>query len=64
MNESIIPTVSRKWSKAEWALRVQLAEFYRLVEYLGWSEMIFNHIPVGLLSRALLPRQSIWPILR
>ncbi|WP_306026871.1 class II aldolase/adducin family protein [Stappia sp. MMSF_3263] len=25
-------------------LRVQLAEFYHLVAYLGWTEMIFNHI--------------------
>jgi ribulose-5-phosphate 4-epimerase/fuculose-1-phosphate aldolase len=25
-------------------LRVQLAEFYHLIEYLGWTEMIFNHI--------------------
>ena len=28
----------------ERALRVQLAEFYHLVDFLGWSEMIFNHI--------------------
>lgn len=25
-------------------MRVQLAEFYHLVAYLGWTEMIFNHI--------------------
>jgi hypothetical protein len=48
MNDAVASTVSRKWSKAEWALRVQLAEFHRLVEYLGWSEMIFNHISVRL----------------
>lgn len=33
-------------SDAEWALRVQLAHCYRLVDYLGWTEMIFNHISV------------------
>ena len=31
-------------SGEEAALRVQLAEFYHLVEDLGWTEMIFNHI--------------------
>ncbi len=33
-------------SDAEWALRVQLAHCYHLVDYLGWTEMIFNHISV------------------
>lgn len=33
-------------SDAEWALRVQLTHCYRLVDYLGWTEMIFNHISV------------------
>lgn len=33
---------------AEWALRVQLADFYHLVDYLGWTEMIFNHISARL----------------
>ena len=33
-------------SDEERALRVQLAEFYHLVEFLGWTEMIFNHISV------------------
>jgi ribulose-5-phosphate 4-epimerase/fuculose-1-phosphate aldolase len=28
----------------EWALRVQLAACYRLCDYFGWTEMIFNHI--------------------
>jgi ribulose-5-phosphate 4-epimerase/fuculose-1-phosphate aldolase len=28
----------------EWRLRVQLAACYRLFDYLGWTEMIFNHI--------------------
>ncbi|WP_226898567.1 class II aldolase/adducin family protein [Mangrovicoccus algicola] len=29
-------------------LRVQLADFYHLVSYLGWTELIFNHISVRL----------------
>jgi ribulose-5-phosphate 4-epimerase/fuculose-1-phosphate aldolase len=28
----------------EWALRVDLAACYRIFDYLGWTEMIFNHI--------------------
>jgi ribulose-5-phosphate 4-epimerase/fuculose-1-phosphate aldolase len=35
-------------SDAEWALRIQLAHCYRLVDYLGWTEMIFNHISARL----------------
>jgi ribulose-5-phosphate 4-epimerase/fuculose-1-phosphate aldolase len=31
-------------SDSEQALRVQLAHCYHLVDYLGWTEMIFNHI--------------------
>jgi ribulose-5-phosphate 4-epimerase/fuculose-1-phosphate aldolase len=30
--------------QAEWELRVQLAACYRIFDYLGWSELIFNHI--------------------
>jgi ribulose-5-phosphate 4-epimerase/fuculose-1-phosphate aldolase len=29
---------------SEWELRVDLAACYRLFDYLGWTEMIFNHI--------------------
>jgi ribulose-5-phosphate 4-epimerase/fuculose-1-phosphate aldolase len=29
---------------AEWKARVQLAACYRIFDYLGWVEMIFNHI--------------------
>ncbi|WP_459617147.1 class II aldolase/adducin family protein [Bordetella sp. 2513F-2] len=34
--------------ETEWRLRVQLADFYHLVDYLGWTEMIFNHISARL----------------
>ena len=38
-----------RWSDAEWALRVQLADCYHAIDYLGWTEMmIFNHISVRL----------------
>jgi ribulose-5-phosphate 4-epimerase/fuculose-1-phosphate aldolase len=29
---------------AEWAARVELASCYRLFDFLGWTEMIFNHL--------------------
>jgi ribulose-5-phosphate 4-epimerase/fuculose-1-phosphate aldolase len=32
------------FSSEEWALRLELAACYRLFDYLGWTEMIFNHI--------------------
>ena len=31
-------------SSEEWELRVQLAACYRIFDYLGWVELIFNHI--------------------
>jgi ribulose-5-phosphate 4-epimerase/fuculose-1-phosphate aldolase len=44
MNE-MSPQKRHRWNDAEWALRVQLADCYHAVDYLGWSEMmIFNHI--------------------
>jgi len=32
----------------EWRLRCELTNFYHLVDFLGWTEMIFNHISVRL----------------
>ena len=34
--------------EAEKNLRVQLAAFYRIFNYLGWTESIYNHITVKL----------------
>ncbi|MDE1169124.1 MAG: class II aldolase/adducin family protein [Pseudomonas sp.] len=35
-------------SAEEWALRVQLAHCYHLVDFFGWTETIFNHISARL----------------
>ncbi|PZU11039.1 class II aldolase/adducin family protein [Sphingomonas sp.] len=44
-----VPSVgTRDYSAEEWGLRVELARFYRLVDYFGWTELIFNHISVRL----------------
>lgn len=35
-------------SDEEWALRCELAEFYHLIDWFGWTETIFNHISARL----------------
>jgi ribulose-5-phosphate 4-epimerase/fuculose-1-phosphate aldolase len=30
----------------EWRLRRELADFYHLIDHLGWTELIFNHVSV------------------
>ncbi|GAN94318.1 ribulose-5-phosphate 4-epimerase [Gluconobacter thailandicus F149-1 = NBRC 100600] len=35
-------------STEEWCLRKRLAECYHLINYYGWTEMIFNHISLRL----------------
>jgi ribulose-5-phosphate 4-epimerase/fuculose-1-phosphate aldolase len=47
MHDTIPGTVVNR-THQEWDLRVQLAEFYHLVDFLGWTEMIFNHISARL----------------
>ncbi len=41
-------TVSSRFEPSERAARIQLAQCYRLIDYLGWTEMIFNHISLRL----------------
>jgi len=33
-----------QWNDAEWQLRVELAAAYRLVEFFGWTELIYGHL--------------------
>jgi len=40
--------VKQSEQTAEYQLRTELAQFYRLVDFFGWTEMIFNHISVRL----------------
>lgn len=42
------PAASAPAPQSEDELRVQLADFYHLVSYLGWTELIFNHISARL----------------
>ena len=34
----------RQTPTAEWELRTELAAMYRIFDYLGWTELIYNHI--------------------
>nr|WP_319250996.1 class II aldolase/adducin family protein [uncultured Celeribacter sp.] len=46
---SPLPSTPKSMSEmTEEELRVQLTDFYHLVSYLGWTELIFNHISVRL----------------
>ena len=33
-----------QWSDKEWKLRVELAAAYRLIDYFGWTELIYGHL--------------------
>jgi ribulose-5-phosphate 4-epimerase/fuculose-1-phosphate aldolase len=37
-----------KFSPDEWNARVRLASAYRIFDYLGWTELIYNHITLRL----------------
>jgi ribulose-5-phosphate 4-epimerase/fuculose-1-phosphate aldolase len=43
-----IPARPQGYSADEWTLRCQLADCYHLVDHMGWSETIFNHISARL----------------
>jgi ribulose-5-phosphate 4-epimerase/fuculose-1-phosphate aldolase len=40
------PAISPVKNPDEWRLRRELTDFYHLVDYMGWTELIFNHISV------------------
>lgn len=47
MNQALsTPPVPAGMNEAEWSARLELAACYRLFDWLGWSELIFNHITV------------------
>ena len=46
--------------QTEQELRIQLAACYRIFDYLGWSEMIFNHITMKVPSDQVPAIKSIF----
>jgi ribulose-5-phosphate 4-epimerase/fuculose-1-phosphate aldolase len=40
--------MTHRFSAEEWNARVQLAAAYRIFDYLGWTELIYNHISLRL----------------
>jgi ribulose-5-phosphate 4-epimerase/fuculose-1-phosphate aldolase len=43
-----IPAAPAGMDAAEWTARLELAACYRLFDWMGWAELIFNHITVRL----------------
>ncbi|NDZ11899.1 class II aldolase [Variovorax sp. WS11] len=43
----------------EWQARLQLASCYRLFDWLGWTELIFNHITVRVPGTGDVPSQYL-----
>uniref|UniRef100_A0A7S4DFE9 Class II aldolase/adducin N-terminal domain-containing protein n=1 Tax=Lotharella globosa TaxID=91324 RepID=A0A7S4DFE9_9EUKA len=41
----------QKYGEEEWKLRVELAAAYRISSFLGWDEIIYNHISVRIPGR-------------
>ena len=41
-------SVSSVMHPDEWRLRRELTDFYHLIDHLGWTELIFNHISARL----------------
>ena len=46
-------------SDEEWRLRLELAACYRLVDWIGWTELIYNHITVRVPAPAGAPSQYL-----
>ncbi len=46
MSEKLLRMKPESMADAEWGLRLELAALYRIFDYLGWTEMIYNHITV------------------
>lgn len=44
MNKNNLPLKPEGISDAEWQCRLDLAALYRLFDYFGWTELVFNHI--------------------
>jgi len=44
--EALVRRTPPAMSADEWQLRLELAACYRLFAFLGWFEMIYNHISI------------------
>lgn len=56
-----LPPCPADMSAREWALRLDLAACYRLVDWMGWAEMIFNHITLRVSEEGETPAYLINP---
>jgi ribulose-5-phosphate 4-epimerase/fuculose-1-phosphate aldolase len=44
LSEKVLRLKPAAMSAEEWSLRLELAALYRLFDWMGWSELIYNHI--------------------
>ena len=44
MNESLLRQRPERMAEEEWRLRIELAACYRIFDFMGWTELIYNHI--------------------
>src|SRR5688500_617098 len=44
LSEKVLRLKPAGVSAEEWAARLELAALYRLFDWLGWTELIYNHI--------------------
>jgi ribulose-5-phosphate 4-epimerase/fuculose-1-phosphate aldolase len=44
LSEKLIRVKPAGMEAGEWEVRLQLAAVYRAVDWLGWTELIYNHI--------------------
>lgn len=55
MHDKGLPPAPVQMSEEEWSMRLELAACYRLFDWLGWSESIYNHITMRLPAEAGKP---------
>lgn len=57
--DSALPDAPAGMDAQEWQLRLTLAACYRLFDWLGWTELIFNHITVRVPTPPGAPHQYL-----
>lgn len=44
IGEDVLRARPRNIAAEEWQVRLELAALYRVFDWMGWTELIFNHI--------------------
>src|SRR5476649_2908948 len=51
MNETLLRQRPEHMNEEEWRLRIELAACYRIFDFMGWTELIYNHITMRVPGR-------------